>query len=79
MDKYEIWGRKEWGKGERKKIAYNIPKSFSGTIGAGKARFQRRFHHARTKDRGQPRIYPPTGTWYGCVVFGFAGSGTRRT
>jgi hypothetical protein len=25
MDKYEIWGRKEWGKGERKKIAYNIP------------------------------------------------------
>ena len=25
MAKYEIWGRKEWGKGNRKKIAYDIP------------------------------------------------------
>ena len=24
MNKYEIWGRKEWGKGKRRKIAYNI-------------------------------------------------------
>ncbi len=25
MDKYEIWGRKELGKGKRRKLAYNIP------------------------------------------------------
>jgi hypothetical protein len=24
MEKYEIWGRKEWGKGKRRKVAYNI-------------------------------------------------------